>query len=477
MNEPERNEAPEGVARIGVTGMGTMGAALALNIAERGFPVSLHNRSPERVEAVMARAGALAGSLVPTADLEGFVRAIARPRTILIMVPAGAPVRSTIEALRPLLAPGDTLIDGGNADFHDTRATTEALAGSGLNFIGMGVSGGEDGARHGPSIMVGGPPEAYDPVQDIVEAIAAKYDGAPCAAWLGPDGAGHFVKTVHNGIEYADMQLIAEIYGLLRHGRGQSPADIAESFAAWNAGVLKSYLVEITAEVLRAVDPATGVPFVDVIVDAAGQKGTGRWTVIEALRLGQSASTIEAAVGARAWSAARSARAAGEAALPGAGERKPDLSDAEMRAAFLAARILAYGQGMALLAEASETYGWGTDLARVAEIWRAGCIIRSALLDDIAHAVRAGLPEGMLHLAPAFLPAMAEGLPALRKLVSEAALSGQPVPGFGAALGFAETLRRARGTADLIQGQRDFFGRHGFARLDADGAHHGPWAG
>ncbi|MEM9899705.1 MAG: NADP-dependent phosphogluconate dehydrogenase [Pseudomonadota bacterium] len=464
------------LARIGVTGLGTMGAALALNIAEKGFRVAVHNRSADRVDALMARAGDLASAMVPVRDLEGFVARLERPRAILLMVPAGGPVRDSIAALRPHLSAGDTLIDGGNADFHDTRATEAELAAAGVNFIGMGVSGGEDGARHGPSIMVGGPEAAFEPVRDIVEAIAAQYQGAPCAAWLGPDGAGHFVKTVHNGIEYADMQLIAELYGLMRHGQGKAPAEIAEVFSAWNAGRLQSYLVEITAEVLRAIDPETGQPLVDVIVDAAGQKGTGRWTVIEALRLGQSASIIEAAVGARAWSALRAARMAGAAHLPGQGGAALALGPEDLASAFLAARILAYGQGMALLAAASDEYKWGTDLARVAEIWRAGCIIRSALLDDIAGAIRADLPEGMLHLAPAFSEALTRGLPALRKLVAAAALAGQPIPGFAAALGFADTMRQARGTADLIQGQRDYFGRHGFARLDRDGAHHGPWA-
>ncbi len=471
------NDGPQqGMARIGVTGMGTMGAALALNIAEKGFRVALHNRSPERTAEVVARAGALARDMVATDSLESFVAALATPRTILLMVPAGGPVRDTIAALTPLLEPGDTLIDGGNADFNDTRAHAEALAAQGLNFLGMGVSGGEDGARHGPSIMVGGPKDAYAPVRDIVEAIAARYEGAPCAAWLGPDGAGHFVKTVHNGIEYADMQLIAELYGLMRYGQGMAPDAIAKVFAGWNEGRLQSYLVEITAEVLRAVDPDTGGPVVDVIVDSAGQKGTGRWTVIEALRLGQSASTIEAAVGARAWSAARAARAAGEARLPAADGPSLTLGARQMAEAFLAARILAYGQGMSLLSAVSDAYDWGLDLAEVAEIWRAGCIIRSALLDDIAGAVREGLPEGMLPFAPAFAPALGSGLPALRALVAQAALSGAPVPGFAAALGYAETMRHARGTADLIQGQRDFFGRHGFERLDRPGTHHGPWA-
>ena len=465
-----------GPARLGVTGLGTMGAALALNIAEQGFPVALHNRSPERIDALVAQAGPLAARLLPAPDLPAFVATLARPRMIVIMVKAGQPVRETIAALRPLLEPGDTLIDAGNADFHDTRATAADLAADGLHFLGIGVSGGEDGARHGPSLMVGGPQEAWAPIRDVFEAIAARHEGDPCAAWLGPDGAGHFVKTVHNGIEYADMQLIAETWGLMRHGQGRAPGEIAEVFAAWNDGPLNSYLVEITAEVLRTQDAATGGPLVDAIVDSAGQKGTGRWTVIEALRLGQSASVIEAAVGARAWSAERDARVAGAAALPAADGPGPAMGDGELGDALLAARLIAFGQGLSILAAASEEYEWRMDLARVAEIWRAGCIIRSAALTDIAAALREGLPHGRLHLAPRLAAPLARGLPPLRRLVAGAALAGLPVPAFSAALAHAETMRQARGTTDLIQAQRDYFGRHGFARIDTEGIHHGPWA-
>ena len=470
------DRAAVGAARIGVTGMGTMGAALALNMAERGFLTAVHNRDSARAHAVVTEAGTLAERLVACDDLASLVAAIAPPRAIVMMVPAGDPVRQTTAALRPLLEEGDILIDAGNADFRDTQAAERELEGTRIAFLGLGVSGGEEGARNGPSIMAGGKRAAWDTVADVFEAIAARFQGDPCAAWLGPDGAGHFTKTVHNGIEYADMELIAEIYGLLRHGQGKGPAEIAAVFEAWNGGPLQSYLIEITAEVLRTRDTATGASMVDVILDSAGQKGTGRWTAIEALRLGQPASTIEAAVGARVGSALRAARAAGAEALPAADGPSPTLGTDDLAAALLTARILAYGQGMSILAAASEEHGWATDLARVAEIWRAGCIIRSALLDDIASAIRAGLPEGQLHLAPAFAGRIATGLPALRRLVAEAALAGLPVPGFAAALSFAETMRSARTTADLIQAQRDYFGRHGFERIDAEGSHHGPWA-
>ncbi|MEM9709356.1 MAG: NADP-dependent phosphogluconate dehydrogenase [Pseudomonadota bacterium] len=464
------------MADIGLTGLGTMGAALALNMAERGYSVAVHNRSRGRTDELVAEAGALADNLEPIEDLADFARSLAPPRLILMMVPAGAPVDGVIEALLPHLDQGDTLIDGGNADFNDTRRRERDLAAKGFGFVGMGVSGGEDGARHGPSIMVGGPEASYDRLGPIVEAIAARYQDAPCAAWLGPDGAGHFVKTVHNGIEYGDMQLIAEVWALLR-ASGRSYKSGAELFSEWNEGPLHSYLVEITSEVLAATDRATGGPLLDVILDVAGQKGTGRWTLIEALKLGQSASTIEAAVGARSWSSERAARALGaETLAPGETARKPIL-DTDLEKALLAARIIAYSQGLTLLSRASAEFDWNLDLARIAEIWRAGCIIRSALLDDIAHAARDGLPEDQLILAPAFAVRLAETLPALRRVTSAAISSGAPVPAFASALSFYDTMRQARGSADLIQGQRDFFGRHGFQRIDQDGdGFHGPWA-
>jgi 6-phosphogluconate dehydrogenase len=453
-----------------------MGAALALNIAEKGFPIAVYNRTASATTAFLDAAGDLRPRLTGTETPEALVATLARPRAIIIMVQAGAPVDAVIDALAPLLDKDDLLIDAGNADFHDTRRREAALAAKGLKFFGMGVSGGEEGARHGPSIMVGGPAETYARVQDIVEAIAAKYDGAPCAAHLGPDGAGHFVKTVHNGIEYGDMQMIAEVWGLMRDGQGLAPADAAEIFARWDRGALKSYLIEITAKVLAATDPETGGPMISVIQDRAGQKGTGRWTLIEALRLGQSATTIEAAVAARSFSSMKEVRGVGAAlfAHPAAA-RLPD--EGAMEAGLLAAKIIAYGQGLALLSAASEDFGWSLDLARIAEIWRAGCIIRSALLDDISRAVRAGLPEGQLIFAPAFADRLKTGVPALRQVVAAAALGGHAVPALSAALAYFDQLTRARGTADLIQGQRDFFGAHGFERTDRAGTgFHGPWA-
>ena len=464
-------------ARIGLIGLGVMGANLALNIAEKGFPVVVYNRTTSAIDDFIGDAGDLGGSLVAAQTPEALIAALTPPRAIIIMVKAGGPVDSTIEALKPHLDPGDIIIDAGNADFNHTRRREAALRAEGFRFVGMGVSGGEEGARHGPSIMVGGAPEAFVEIKEIVEAIAAKYDGAPCAAHLGPDGAGHFVKTVHNGIEYADMQMIAEVYGILHDGVGRSPADISALFDGWNKGALKSYLVEITAKTLAATDPETGEPMVDVIMDRAGQKGTGRWTVIEALKLGQSASTIEAAVGARSWSAAKDMRILGEETLGSAvASDGSSISNSALESALLAARVIAYAQGFSLLAAASEEFNWSLDLARTAEIWRAGCIIRSALLDDIATAFRGDLPGGSLILAPTFAAMLGQHVGALRRVVAEAAMTGQPVPALGSALAYYDTMRKARGTATLIQAQRDFFGAHGFERVDKDGGgYHGPW--
>ncbi len=467
-------------ARIGLIGLGVMGANLALNIAEKGFPVVVHNRTASVMHDFIDGAGDLAERLVAAEDYAALAAALTPPRAVIVMVKAGGPVDAVIDDLKPHLDPGDIVIDAGNADFNDTRRREAALREEGFRFVGMGVSGGEEGARHGPSIMVGGADAAYAEIAEIVEAIAARYQDTPCAAHLGPDGAGHFVKTVHNGIEYADMQMIAEVYGMLRDGGSRAPHDIAELFEAWNQGPLQSYLVEITAKVLAAHDPDTGKPMVDVILDAAGQKGTGRWTVIEALKLGQSPSTIEAAVAARSWSAQKALRETGAAILTAhdASQTGPDVLDGDLERALLAARIIAYAQGFSLLSAASAEFDWSLDLARIAEIWRAGCIIRSSLLDDIATAFRGDLPGGNLILAPAFVRTLGETISALRRTVASAAVTGLPVPALSSALAYYDTMRLARGTAALIQAQRDFFGAHGFERIDRDGSGlHGPWGG
>ena len=464
------------LAHLGLYGLGTMGSALALNILDNGFALHVSNRSADVVTEFVAEAeeAGLAEKVTGADSLAAMVAAMQAPRAIILMVPSGNPVDASIEALIPLLTQGDTIIDAGNSDFRETRRRTQTVEDAGLTYIGMGVSGGEEGARNGPSIMVGGTPQAWSAIRPVIEAIAADFEGTPCADHLGPDGAGHFVKTVHNGIEYADMQLIAETYGLMRYGKGQTPAEIGQQFEAWNAGPLESYLVEITGKVLQATDTETGGPAVDAIKDAAGQKGTGRWTAIEAIRLGQSANVIEGAVAARAWSAEGDARAAGEAVLGGA--RGPvDLSGDDLEAALLAGRIVSYAQGFRILAAASEEFEWSIDFARTAEVWRAGCIIRSALLDDISAAFRGDLPHDQLIFAPDFADRLRKALPALRRVVGAAVMGGHAVPALSSALAFLDSFATARGTTDLVQAQRDFFGRHGFVRLDGRTDQHGPW--
>ncbi len=463
-----------GKAQIGVYGLGTMGSALALNMAEKGFAVAVTNREAEWVAPFLAEAGVLTEKLQGFEALEPFVLALKTPRVILFMIPSGAPMDAMLEAVAPLLAECDTVIDGGNANFHDTRRRAASLEAQGLHFVGMGVSGGEAGARHGPSMMVGGSPHSWAQLEPILTAIAARYEGDVCVDHLGPDGAGHFVKTVHNGIEYADMQAIAEVYGLERNGAGRSAKDIGAMFTRWNQGPLRSYLVEITGRALRYDDPLTGRPVVEVIRDAAGQKGTGRWSVVEAVRLGQSANMIEAAVGARSWSSEVSVRGVAEEVL-GGDRGALSLSEAQLSEAFLAARILSYAQGFRILAAASEEYAWDLNFARIAEIWRAGCIIRSALLDDISEAFRGDLPGGQLILAPAMAARLQVTVASLRAVVAAAVSQGHAVPAMAAALSWYDTMRQGRGTANIIQAQRDFFGRHGFERLDRPGKHHGPW--
>ena len=462
-------------ARIGVVGLGTMGSALALNIAEKGFPVAVTNRSAPRIAEFLGEAGKLAGMITGAKTPKALVKALARPRVVLLMVPAGPAVDEQIALYRPLLEAGDVIVDAGNADFRDTRRRAAEIEAAGLHFLGLGVSGGEEGARRGPSMMAGGTPEAWAAVEEVLRGIAARFAGTPCARLLGPDGAGHFVKTVHNGIEYADMQLIAEIYGMLR-AEGRKAAETGALFASWNEGPLHAYLTEITGKVLSATDPASGRPMVEMIADRAGQKGTGRWTAIEAQRLGQPATIVEAAVAARVWSAASEARAEGAARLPAPGSlHGPIPTEGDLEKALLAGRVLALSQGFSLLQAASEEFGWRLDPAATAEVWRAGCIIRSGLLDDIARAFRAGVPHGILALAPGFTARLTETLPALRRAVAAAAGSGLPAPALGAALAYHESLRTTPGTAGLIQAQRDFFGAHGFERIDAEGSHHGPW--
>jgi len=463
-------------ANMGLIGVGTMGSALALNIAENGHDVAIWNLDLAPVDALIASAGDLAPRLIRCDDISNLVHALPAPRAIILLVPAGKAIDTCIDELLPLLSPGDTIIDGGNSDFRDTIERTKRLEKVGLAYLGIGVSGGAEGARRGPSMMAGGTSATYAALKPVLTAIAAKYNGNPCVAHLGPDGAGHFVKTVHNGIEYADMQMIAEVYGILRDGEGRPAGEIASFFRRWNHGALESYLMGVTAEVLATKDPKTGEDIVDLIVDQAGQKGTGRWTVIEAIRMGQSASIIEAAVGARVLSSEKTTREIAAPLLVPAGiDALVTFSEPDLESALIVGRILAYAQGFRILNAASDEFKWELDFARIAEIWRAGCIIRSAMLDDIAKAFRTDLPDGRLVLSEHFIEVLTQNVAGLRRVVAASALRGLPVPALAAALSWFDTLRQARGTTDLIQAQRDFFGAHSFQRVDLEGHHHGPW--
>ncbi|WP_112311821.1 NADP-dependent phosphogluconate dehydrogenase [Pseudogemmobacter bohemicus] len=463
------------LAEIGLVGLGVMGAALALNIAEKGHRIAVWNRSHDVTGTFHAGAGELATRITPARDLADLVAAIAVPRAIILMVPAGDPVDQMIAALRPLLGPDDLIIDAGNANFHDTERRAADAVAQGVPYIGMGVSGGEEGARHGPAIMGGGPKAAWDRIAPIMEAIAAKHEGTPCATWMGPGGAGHFVKTVHNGIEYADMQMIAEVYGLMRDGLDMAAPGIAGVFEAWNEGALRSYLIEISGHVARAVDPETGSAMLDVILDAAGQKGTGRWTAIEAQHLAAPVPVIEAAVMARNVSSRLSERRAGETVFgPGPQPLAGALTLKDLEGALIAGKILCYAQGFTMLDSASKTWNWGVPLPECAKVWREGCIIRSAMLDHMAQALTED-PARNLILAPAFTDLLKQHHEALRRVVATAALKGHSLPALSAGLAWFDLMRTARGTANMLQAQRDFFGAHGFDRLDGKPIHHGPW--
>ncbi|PYC77399.1 phosphogluconate dehydrogenase (NADP(+)-dependent, decarboxylating) [Streptomyces tateyamensis] len=468
-------------ADIGVTGLAVMGRNLARNFARHGHRVALHNRSAARTTALMAEFGQ-EGAFVPTETMAQFVAALDRPRRIVVMVKAGAPTDAVIDELVPLLEPGDIVMDGGNAHYLDTRRREAALREHGLHFVGAGVSGGEEGALLGPSIMPGGTAEAYQSLGPLLESIAAKVEGRPCCTHIGPDGAGHFVKMVHNGIEYADMQLIAEAYDLLRHAAGRKPDEIAEIFRGWNQGRLESYLIEITAEVLGHVDPATGKPFVDVVEDRAEQKGTGRWTVQTALELGVPVSGIAEAVFARSLSGSAELREAARD-LPGPGETWLDSAAADRFAedveqALYASKIVAYAQGFNEIQAGSAEYGWEVSPGAMAAIWRGGCIIRARFLTKIEAAYATGGAELPTLLSDEyFREALGQAQSAWRRVVATATQLGVPVPGFATALAYYDSLRARRLPAALIQGQRDFFGAHTYRRVDREGSFHTLWAG
>lgn len=463
-------------AQIGLIGLGTMGSMLALNIAEKGFRIAVWNRTTSVTHDFASGAGDLAAMITPTETLAELVAAIAKPRAIILMVPAGQPVDDQIAALRPLLDRDDLIIDAGNALFHDTNRRAADAAAHGPRFMGIGVSGGEDGARHGPSIMGGGVRADWDRVEPILTAISAKYQGTPCATYMGEAGAGHFVKAVHNGIEYADMQMIAEVYGVMRDGMGMAAATIGGVFDGWNNGVLQSYLIEISAAVSMATDPDTGSAMLDVILDRAGQKGTGRWTVIEAQHLGATIPAIEAAVMARNLSSRLEERRAGEAVFGPAPVRMPDgtLDLATLEQAMIAGKILCYAQGFALIGAAAKEFGWAMPLPDIARVWREGCIIRSGMLNDMAMALAEDADRNLM-LAPFFADLLKQTHGSLRKVVAAAALHGLPMPALASGLAWFDMMRTGRSTANMIQGQRDFFGAHGFERVEGGTDMHGPW--
>jgi 6-phosphogluconate dehydrogenase len=463
---------------IGVIGLAVMGRNLALNIESRGYTVAVYNRSHEKTDELVAQFPDR--KLVPAHTLEQFVDSLEKPRRILLMVKAGEPTDATIAALKPLLDKGDVLIDGGNTHFTDTIRRNQELAQAGLHFIGTGVSGGEEGALKGPAIMPGGPRDAYDLIAPILTQIAAKApDGEPCVAYIGPDGAGHFVKMVHNGIEYGDMQLIAESYAVLKQVAGLTNADLAQVYAKWNEGELDSYLIDITAKIFTKRDDETGSDLVDVILDRAAQKGTGKWTSQNALDLGVPLPLITESVFARVLSSLKTQRVAASKVLSGPpaqtfkGDRAAFV-EAVRRALYLS-KVISYAQGFAQLRAASEEYGWNLDFGGIAKIFRAGCIIRARFLQKITDAYAHDPALANLLLDPYFRQVSESYQAALREIVVAAVSAGVPVPAFASAVAYFDAYRSERLPANLVQAQRDFFGAHTFERVDREGSFHANW--
>ena len=457
-------------ADVGVVGLAVMGENLILNMESKGFAVACFNRTVEKVDAFLSGRGR-GKRLVGCRSLQELVGALERPRKIVMMVRAGKPVDALIAELSPLLEAGDVLVDGGNSHYPDTIRRCGEAAARGLLYVGAGVSGGEEGALKGPSIMPGGDVAAWPGLKPIFQAIAAKVeDGTPCCEWLGPDGAGHFVKMVHNGIEYGDMQLIAEAYDLMERGLGMEPGEAAEVFRRWNAGALDSYLIEITAEVLAKADPETGRPMVSVILDAAGQKGTGKWTSQAGLDLGVGIPQFAGAGFARCRAAAKDERVAASRVLAGpggaafAGDRAEFLADLEQ--AVYAAKICSYAQGFQLLRAASAEHGWNLNFGDVALLWRGGCIIRARFLGKIKEAFDAEPGLANLLMAPYFRQAAAEAQAGWRRVVRAGVDRGVPLPAISTALSYYDAYRSERLPANLLQAQRDYFGAHTYERVD-----------
>jgi len=462
--------------RLGVVGLGVMGRNFALNVADHGYAVAGYDKDPARAQALREGAGGL--PIAATADLPAFIPLLRPPRTVLMLVPAGKIVDAVIADLLPHLGAGDVLIDGGNSYFKDTDLRGAMLAARGIQFLGVGVSGGEEGARRGPSLMPGGPADAYARVRPVFDAVAARVGGEPCAAYMGTGSAGHYVKMVHNGIEYGLMQLIAESYDLMKRGLGYGDDDLHRVFARWNAGELSGYLVEITAEIFLKVDARTGKRLINVILDAAKQKGTGMWTSQNAMDLHVPIPTIDMAVAMRDLSGLEAERAAASRLLPGpdpAIREGRDGFEETLRQALYAAMLLTYAEGLATLGRASAAYGYGVPLDVVARIWRGGCIIRSAALEAIHAAYRARPDLPNLLLDPALGAAVASRAERLRVVVQRGAAAGIPVPAFAASLAYLDGYRSAWLPANLIQAQRDYFGAHTYERVDDRGVFHTEW--
>ena len=465
---------------VGLVGLAVMGANLALNIERHGFPIAVFNRTWSRTEAFMQGPAKNKKGLAAFATMAEFAAALERPRRVIIMVQAGAAVDGMIEQLLPHLEPGDVIMDGGNSYFRDTERREQDLTRRGLHFVGAGISGGEEGALNGPCIMPGGPRDAYALLEPVLTSIAAQVSDGPCCAYMGPGGAGHYVKMVHNGIEYGDIQLICEAYAILAHGLGMPAGELAGVFAQWNRGELDSYLIEIASKVLARVDPETGKPLVDMILDRAGQKGTGKWTAQEAADLGVPVPTIEAALWMRNISARKDERVAAAGRIPGrpleagaAPERAQVIADVAQ--ALYASKIASYAQGMAMLRTASETYGWGLDLIEIARIWKGGCIIRAQLLDRIQAAYRSDPQLKNLLLDAYFGGVVDSHQQAWRRVVDMGVRRGLSLPATAASLAYVDAYRSARLPANLLQGLRDFFGAHTYERIDKEGAFHTQW--
>ncbi|MEY3334777.1 MAG: hypothetical protein RLZZ176_3080 [Cyanobacteriota bacterium] len=463
---------------FGVIGLAVMGENIALNVERNGFPIAVYNRSREKTDAFMALR-AQGRNVRAAFSLEQFVASLERPRKILVMVQAGKPVDAVIQQLKPLLQEGDIIIDGGNSWFEDTERRTQELEPTGLRYIGMGVSGGEEGALNGPSLMPGGTKSSYEYLSPIFNKIAAQVDDGPCVTYIGPGGSGHYVKMVHNGIEYGDMQLIAEAYDLLKNVGGLSAAQLHEVFTQWNTtDELDSFLIEITANIFPYVDPESKIPLVDLIVDAAGQKGTGLWTVKTALDIGVAIPTITAAVNARIMSSIRDERIAASKEISGPNAKYGGDIAAfvnMVRDALYCSKICSYAQGMALLSTASKTYNWELNLGEMARIWKGGCIIRAGFLNKIKKAFDENPALPNLLLAPEFKQTILDRQAAWREVIVTAAKLGIPVPAFGASLDYFDSYRRDRLPQNLTQAQRDYFGAHTYKRIDKEGSFHTEW--